>query len=243
MVRTLKKVKIIMQARMGSERLPGKVLIKIQGKSLLGHIISRMKKSNLKSDIIVATSTDEKDNLIEKECKNYGINVFRGSNLDVLDRFYNAAIKFNADHILRICCDNPFADYMLTDKAIEFYLKNNYDYVSTKGFPIGINVEIFSLKELQKAYEYGMKSYQREHVTPYIIENSSKAYYYSDIDYSQYRMTVDTKEDLLFAETVYSKLYTNPYFNYLDIINLLLKEPEIHLINKNIIQKQIINAK
>ncbi len=240
MVSTHKEVKIIMQARMGSERLPGKVLMKIKDKSLLGHIISRMKKSKLKSDIIVATSTDEKDNLIEKECNDYGINVFRGSNLDVLERFYNTAIKFNANHILRFCCDNPFADYVLVDKAIEFYIKNNYGYISTKGFPLGVNVEIFSLKELQKAYENGTNDYHREHVTPYIIENSTKYYYYSDIDYSKYRMTVDTKEDLIFAETVYSKLYNNnSYFNYIDVINLLLREHKIRLINKNIPQKVI----
>ena len=234
-----KEVKIIMQARMGSERLPGKVLTKIQDKSLLGHILTRMQKSRLHSGIIVATSTDAIDDAIERECDLYGVDVFRGSNSDVLSRFYHAAITYDARHILRFCCDNPFADPIVTDQAISYYQSNNYGYVATKNFPLGINMEIFPFEELEKAHESGKQPYHREHVTPYIIENAVKSYFESETDDSHYRMTVDTEDDMHFAQTVYEKLYAaNPFFSCRDILALLEREPKIKDINKHVIQKK-----
>jgi len=235
-----KEVMIIMQARMSSERLPGKVLRTLGDNTLLGHILSRMKKSVYAKDIIVATSIEGNDDAIEAECKLHCVNVSRGSQEDVLNRFYHAATQFRASHIMRICCDNPFIDYKTADRLIELYMQGDYDYADTKNYPLGIGAEIFPFTMLEKAEKLAHADYQREHVTPFIIENAkNKTTLLSDIDYSDYRFTVDTKEDWAFAQAVYSQLYTKGrYFDYREIIKLLETKPEIRNINKFVEQRK-----
>lgn len=240
----------IVQARMGSERLPGKVMKLLEGNTVLSHVIERISISKYVDDIIIATTDNTRDNCIEAEAKNYGVKVFRGSEGDVLSRYYYAAKANNVDTIVRITSDCPLIDSNVIDEIIQFFLENNYDIVSNAGsdlsnrtYPRGLDTEIFSFKVLEDAFNQASEKYQREHVTPYIYENSDKIYFYKSlIDNSQYRWTLDTIEDYRFIKEVYSHLYKGKHDFYLkDIIALLDLHTELMEINAHIEQKKIDN--
>lgn len=242
------RVGVIIQARMGSSRLPGKVMKNIEGKTILQHVIDRLKESKIVDEVIVATTINKIDDILEDECINLDIKCFRGSEDDVLSRYYFAAKENNLDVVIRVTSDCPLIDPIILDKMILFYLENNYDIVTNAGsdltkrtFPRGLDVEIFSFEALQYSYRNAKESYQKEHVTPYIYENSSKIFHYlNEKDYSNYRWTVDTEEDLIVIEKIYSYLYKDNRYFYLDeILDLFNKYPELFEINKHIEQKKI----
>ena len=236
------KIAAIIQARMGSTRLPNKTLELIEGKSLLEHIINRLKNSKKINEIIIATSENPKDNLIERFSIENKINFFRGSEEDVLDRYYKAAKKFKVSTIVRITADDPFKDPKIIDKIINSLLENsNLDYVSNTikpTFPEGIDTEVFTFKALEKAWKLAKEKEEREHVTPFIINNPSlfkTLNIENQEDLSNLRWTIDYPEDLEFAKKIYKKLYKeNHIFEMQDIIELLKKEPNLNEINKNI---------
>lgn len=244
---------IIIQARMGSERLPGKVLISIKGKSVLAHIVERLRHCNRIQDIVVATSVERKDDVIEDECNNINVKCFRGSEEDVLSRYYNAALKNKADLIIRITGDCPVIDYSIIDKMIEKFCKldemKKIDYMSNfdimkNTFPRGMDVEIIKMETLKIAYEYAEKLSEREHVTPYIYNNPNKfklmGYTNEGEDLSCYRLTLDTKEDFKLIEVIYENLYEKDNnFGMNDIINFIKSNPKVLDINKNVIQKTL----
>lgn len=242
------KVVAIIQARTGSTRLPGKIMKKLNEKTVLAHDIERIKQSKLIDDIVVATTTNPNDDIIEVEAKLIGVKVFRGSELDVLSRYYHAAKEDNTDVIIRITSDCPLFDPNLLDEMLYFYLKNQYDIVSNAGndlatrtYPRGLDTEIFSFAYLEQAYYNANKNYQREHVTPYIYENAKKIYYYKNtVDYSKYRWTLDTEEDWILISKIYNYLYHGAHDFYLeDIIKLLNEHPLLNDINKHIEQKEL----
>lgn len=246
-----KKIVAIIQARMGSTRLPGKVLYNLCGKPVLLHVIERIRRSKNVTDIIVVTSTDKANDEIRELCLKESVFVYSGSENDVLDRFYQAAKTIglnNTDLIVRITADCPLIDYNVIDKVISKYVSGKYDIVSNAGsdmtyrtFPRGLDVEVFSFGMLEKAFSNAKKTYQKEHVTPYIYENSNSAYYYmNDIDYSRYRWTLDTEEDWALISSIYDRLYLGEHnFGLEQILDLLRKEPELHDINKHIEQKKL----
>lgn len=242
------KIIAIIQARVGSTRLPGKVLKKLSDKTVLNHVVERVNQSQEIDNIIIATSNLEKDNLIEKECKKIGVSFFRGSENDVLSRYYNAAKENNADVVVRITSDCPLIDPNVIDEIVRFYKEENYDVVTNAGselmqrtYPRGLDTEIFSFEQLEVAFLNAEEKYQREHVTPYIYENSNEIFYYkNNIDYSQYRWTLDTQEDFKLISTIYEKFYRGKHNFYMkDIINFLSKHPQIACINQHIEQKKI----
>ncbi|WP_099190196.1 cytidylyltransferase domain-containing protein [Tepidibacter mesophilus] len=244
----MKKVVAIIQTRMGSTRLPGKVMKNLMGKTILEHVINRVKQSKLINEIVIGTTTLERDNIIAEECENCGVKYFRGSENDVLSRYYHAAKENNADIVVRITSDCPLIDPNVIDVIIKFYLDNNYELVTNAGvdlsqrtYPRGLDIEVFLFKTLQDAFVNAKLNYQREHVTPYIYENINSIYYYlNDKNYSKYRWTLDTKEDFELISRVYDKFYKGEHDFYLDeIVNFIIKNPEISKINAHIEQKKI----
>ena len=240
----MKKVVAIIQARMGSTRLPGKVMKDLCGKTVLAHDIERVRQSKYIDEIVIATTKFKEDDIILKEVSKNGAKVYRGSENDVLSRYYEAAKENKADVIVRITSDCPLIDPFIVDEV----LNSNYDLVTNAGvypenrtYPRGLDVEVFSFDILKKAFQEAKEMYQREHVTPFIYENSKNIYYYkNDIDFSKYRWTLDTEEDYKLIEIIYKKLYKgehNFYFN--DILKLFDDIPELFEINKNVRQKRI----
>lgn len=228
----------IVQARMGSTRLPGKVLQTILEKTVLEHIVDRLRCSKLVNKIIVATAEERTDDEIEYLCNRKNITCFRGSQDDVLDRFYRAALMFSADIVVRITADDPLKDPEIVDKAIQIMLENDYDYVSNTiepTYPEGIDVEVFTFAALKKAHQEARRASEREHVTPYIWKNPDEFKIYNfknGQDFSSFRWTLDTEDDLIFIRKVYTALYKEGQtFLMKDVLELIEKEPSLSLIN------------
>lgn len=248
MKKNYNNVVCIVQARMGSTRLPGKVLKKICGKTVLEHDIDRLKKIKNIDKIVIATTTLERDNFIVEEAKRLNIYYFRGSEEDVLSRYYYAAKENNANIIVRVTSDCPLIDSEVTEKIIQYYLDNDtkYDYVSNtiyRTYPRGLDTEVFSFKALEKAFNEAENLRDIEHVTPYIWDNSSifkLAQYKNEIDYSDLRWTLDTEEDFQLISSIYDKLYSKKgnQFDMSDILNLYKEYPELIKINEDINQKE-----
>jgi spore coat polysaccharide biosynthesis protein SpsF len=242
------KIDVIIQARMGSTRLPGKVLKDLKGKPIIWHVIERVKQSKLIDDVIIATTTSKQDNQIVEFCVDNNIKYYRGSEENVLERYYETAKHFDSDIVLRVTSDCPLIDPKVIDDILEFYLKNNYDLVTNAGmdlanrtFPRGLDIEIFSIEILEKAYVNAKKKYELEHVSPYIYENKFDIYYFKNQqDYSKYRLTLDTIEDYKLIEKIYDELYDSSHNFYMeDIIELLISKPKLYLINNKIKQKKV----
>lgn len=239
------KIVAIIQARMGSARLPVKVMMNILDKPMLWHVISRVKHANMLNDIVVATTTLNKDKQILELASEMGVKSYAGSKDDVLDRYYQAAIINKADVIVRITADCPLADPKVIDEVVRFYLDNDFDYVSTSiepTYPDGIDVEVFSFDSLKKAWNEAKFSSEREHVTPYIWKNPGIfkiKNYKNNENISYMRWSVDEERDLEFVREIYTNLYMDGNIFYMeDVINLLKKHPELVDINKDIIRNE-----
>ena len=242
------KTGVIIQARMGSTRLPGKVMKKLFDKTVLSHVIERVKQIDTIEEIIIATSTLERDKIIVNEAVKCGVEFFRGSENNLLSRYYNAAKKNNINNIVRITSDCPLIDPIVSNEIIEKYLNNNYVIVTNGGskekrtYPRGLDTSVFSFQSLKDAYINATEDYQREHVTPHIYETTDKKdiyYFQNDIDYSNYRLTLDEKADWKLIKKIYKELYSGEHNFYLsDIIQLLQKNPELPKIKKFVKQKK-----
>lgn len=240
----------IIQARLGSTRLPGKVLKKLSGKSVLEHVIYRVSKSNLIDQIIVATTTNKEDDKIVDECLKIGVNYYRGDENNVLSRYYETAFDKGYETIIRITSDCPLIDPKIIDNMIRYFNNENekyqLDYLSNslkETFPRGFDVEIFTFNSLKEAYENATLEYEKEHVTPYIYLNQDKftiKNYYNSNKYQNYRLTLDTYEDYLVIKNIYDNIYKeDSMFFYEDIISYLNQYPEIANINQHIKQKKL----
>jgi spore coat polysaccharide biosynthesis protein SpsF len=195
------KLGVIIQARMGSTRLPGKVLTNVHDKYLLDHIIYRLSFLKHLVTIVVATSTVAKDDAIDNHCSLKGIHCFRGSENDVLKRYYDCAVQYGFDNVVRLTADNPFTDIEELDRLISMHLEG-YDYChSFASLPIGVGAEIFNFQSLRKSYLEGFEEHHREHVDEYMLENP--AMFKTGVlnannkkKHPEVRLTVDTPEDL-----------------------------------------------
>ncbi|MCK5023362.1 MAG: acylneuraminate cytidylyltransferase, partial [Candidatus Aenigmarchaeota archaeon] len=202
MILSNEKVGLVIQARMGSTRLPEKVLMDLCGKPLLLHIIYIIRSLDENYMVIIATTTLPKDDAIKTFCDMYKILCFRGSEKDVLDRYYKTALTFNLDHIVRLTGDNPLIDGENLQHLIDEHLKNNADYSSNKsevdsGLPEGVGAEIFTFYALERSWREGKKDYHREHVDEYILENMGefnvlRVEAKEKVPYKNIRLTVDT---------------------------------------------------
>jgi spore coat polysaccharide biosynthesis protein SpsF (cytidylyltransferase family) len=236
------RIDVVIQARMGATRLPGKVMLEVLGKPVIWRVISRVSKAQLIDGLVVATTTKSEDDVIETFCRKNDISFFRGSDEDVLDRYYQCAKKHDLENIVRITADCPLHDPHVIDLVIKKYKSGNYDYISNTdppSYPDGIDVEIFSLYALEKAWTNATLSSEREHVTPYIRKNKNLfrvGNVQKETDLSELRWTLDQEEDFRFIQTVYEKLSgsKNDIFYIDDILELIDKFPELLNINSNL---------
>ena len=237
------KVVVIIQARMGSTRLPGKVLMDITGKPMLWHVINRIKSCKSIDQIVVATTTKEEDKAVIELTKECGVETFAGSEDDVLDRYYQAAKKFGADVIVRITSDCPVIDPQIVDEVIKEYAEEGYDVCGLSGeFPDGLDVSVFSFKTLEDTWRNAKLPSEREHVGPYMGKHPEKfkqGKYVKFDNLSHHRWSVDEERDLRFIREIYSRLYKpEAIFLTADILNLLEGEPDLLMINANIIRNE-----
>lgn len=230
---------------MGSTRLPGKILMPFCGNPSLIHFIERAKQSKLLDDLVVATSTLPIDDVVAawyKPC-------FRGSEQDVLDRFYQASIKYPADIYVRLTADCPLIDPYVIDDTIRYFLSNDFDYASNMvpqnqgpTFPRGLDCEVFTSQLLEEAWRNTTELYDREHVTPYMYQEKSNHSCYRNpnyiIDVERYRWTLDTPEDYEMISAIYEYFYKGKHdFYLLEILEYIQKNQRISDINAHVRQK------
>ena len=249
-----KKIGIIIQARMGSSRLPGKTLKNLNGKPSLWHVYNRCKASKLANIVVVATTTDKSDDPIEKFCKKYKIPYFRGDVNNVLSRYYGAAKKFKLDLIARVTGDCPLIDPSTIDRVFQSHTAQKCDYVSNvvpgeRTFPRGLDVEVFSFTALDKAFQEATESMETEHVTPYIWQNKKNEYKLGKIITApknltrpNYRLTIDYPEDFALIDMLYEKFSDHKIIPMAQVIKFLDEHPEIAFINKDCEQKHNAHA-
>jgi spore coat polysaccharide biosynthesis protein SpsF len=235
----------IIQARMGSTRLPGKVMMNIEDqKPVLYFVIKQLQECKLIDKIIVATTTNDEDNQIVNYSKNLGIDCFRGSSKDVLDRHYQCAKEYSISTIVRIPSDKPLIDPEVVDNVISVFNNNSYDYVtnflSNSTFPSGEEVEVFSMNGLEKVWRKAKLPSEREHVTPYFSNNEDKfeiTHIENSENLSHIRCAVDRMEDLELVRLIVSKIKKRPILMK-DVVALFDKEPELAKINRNVNRKE-----
>ena len=245
-VNNTRKVVAVVQARMGSSRLPDKVMKTICNKPVLELMLERLSKSKLIDEIVVATTTLKNDDVIYDWAKNAGYSVFRGSELDCLDRHYQVGKKFHANYAVKITPDCPFIDPSVVDNVIKFFLDNSnkYDYVSNAhppSYPDGLDLEIIHLSILEDAWKKSIDPIEREHTTTYIWKKPD-IFKIGNIMmpgtnnlFMKERWTLDYPEDFQFVKTVYENLYQNgKIFLMSDILKFLDKNPEIRKINNHL---------
>jgi spore coat polysaccharide biosynthesis protein SpsF len=241
------KTVAIIQARVGSTRLPGKVLLDICGKSVLNRVVDRVRKLFFVDEIIVATSDLRADDAVVAECSSIGVSVFRGSESDVLDRFVGAARETDATVCVRLTADCPLLDPGVSDHIISVFIEADHaaDYVSNKipqSFPRGLDTEVFSREALERAARDAREPYERVHVTPYMYRHPEIFTLISvtcDVDRADWRWPVDTPEDLDFVREIYRRLGPDGDFNWRDIIALIEREPSLMWINAGVRQKDV----
>jgi spore coat polysaccharide biosynthesis protein SpsF len=245
----------IVQARMGSTRLPGKVLEDIAGKPMLLWVVERVRRAETVDSVVIATTTEAGDDQVVKCCEENGIPFFRGENEDVLQRYLSAAREFRADVVLRITADCPLMDPKVIDKTVDAFLEHypEVDFVSNRGsdrirrtYPIGMDVEVMTVGALERAGREATKDFQREHVTPFLYQQAGSLRTLSvdsDGDYGSLRWTVDTAEDLAFVRQIYSRFPGQEDFGMQEILDLLAREPDLAKINAGVEQKSIQDAK
>ena len=241
----------IIQARMNSSRFPGKVMLDLCGKTVLSHVVGRVQACEDVDQVVVATTEHPIDQRIATEALKLGAEVYRGSENDVLARYYEAAKNFDAEIVIRVTADCPFFDPEVLSQMLnkfnclpltgfsKVYLSNT----RIRTYPRGLDVEIFNFPALELAYKNATLELEREHVTLYMYQHQDKFLLYdfkNDEDLSYYRWTLDTSEDFKFIETVYSELYKEgSIVSTEEVLDLLKIRPEICQLNAHVKQKNI----
>jgi glutamate-1-semialdehyde aminotransferase/spore coat polysaccharide biosynthesis protein SpsF (cytidylyltransferase family) len=239
------KTVAIIQARMSSTRLPNKVLADIAGHPMLWHVVNRVRQAQSLDEVVVATSHNPKDDEVAAYCCDQGIPCRRGSEDDVLDRYYQAAKAQEAEAVVRITADCPLMDPEVIDLLVRAFQKSDYDYVSNTlpyTFPDGLDVEVFSFRALEQAWREATKPSEREHVTPYLrlsgkfklfnVENGE------DLSRQRHRWTVDDPTDLEFIREIYKSFPAGPIFGMNEVLALLQRRPELQRINQETVMNE-----
>lgn len=242
------KIVAIIQARMGSTRLPGKVLMDLGGETVLARVLGRLRRAVMIEEIVVATTDSAADDAIIRECERLEASCFRGSEDDVLDRYYEAARMFAAEVVVRITSDCPVIDPDLVDETIRVFQLQCGDYCSNsfpRTYPRGLDIEVFSMNALEQGWRHAYQPYEREHVTPYFYEHPELfrlVSHQGQIDYSQYRWTLDTEGDLELLREIYARFGNKDDFSWREVIQLMEREPELAELNSHVIQKTLHGA-
>lgn len=239
------RVVAIIQARMGSTRLPGKVLKDLGGETVLARVVTRVRRATLLDEIVVATSVQPADDAIVQECERLSVACFRGDEADVLDRYYRAAQKFAADSVVRITADCPLIDPELIDAAVRAFLEQTADYATNSllvTYPPGLDVEVFTAEALACAWRSAKQDYERAHVTPYLYQNPGLFKIVSltaESDYSNYRWTLDTAEDLEMIRAIYEHFEQSGSIRWREVLRLMESEPKLAEVNSQVRQKAL----
>lgn len=234
----MKKIGVIIQARMNATRLPNKVMKDLGGKPELEQVFDRCKMADV-NEVIIATSDKKENEIIEQFCRERGIKCFRGSEEDVLDRFYRTALKYNLDIIIRITGDCPLISPEVINRAIKEFNEGNFDYLSNavkRSYPRGLDVEIFSLKALEESHQSAQGKPEREHVTSFIYGNPDKfriGHLMADnwLSHPEIRLCLDTPKDLDLLTIIYNSLKVTKTTPIKEVIDFLLEHPELIEIN------------
>lgn len=239
------KIVAIIQARMGSTRLPGKVLMDLGGETVLARAVLRLRRARLVQEILIATTTAGGDDIIIRECARLRLPFYRGSEADVLDRYYCASRECGAEVVVRVTSDCPLIDPELVDETVQILIEQHADYasnVSPRTYPRGLDTEAFTVTALEQVWREAREPHQREHVTPYFYEHPERfrlASARGQVDYNRYRWTLDTAEDLQLIRTIYSHFGNQDHFNWRDVIALMESEPELAELNSRVLQKSL----
>jgi spore coat polysaccharide biosynthesis protein SpsF len=239
------KIVAIIQARMGSTRLPGKVMKELAGETVLARVVNRTRRATLLDEVVVATTSAARDDVIVDECRRLGVPCFRGDENDVLDRYYQCARQFHAETIVRITSDCPLIDPQLIDRVVGEFHNSHADYASNglqASFPVGLGVEVISYDALKHAWRDAAKSYERAHVTLFLYRHPELFAVHSvtsDIDYSDHRWTLDTPEDIMLLEAILARLPDAQIATWHDVLEIVGREPELLSINSHIHQKAL----
>jgi spore coat polysaccharide biosynthesis protein SpsF len=258
------RVVAIIQARMSSSRLPGKVLLNIAGAPMLARVVARTSRATTVLQVLVATTTDASDEPVAACCDSMGVSYTRGSLHDVLDRYYQTASQSKADVVVRITGDCPVIDPVLIDDCVNTLLVGSFDFTCnrlpppfTRTYPIGLDTEVCTFAALEKAWNEAKETFHREHVMPFIYEGVSLvtenrslstgtsqrgfriAQLHHDPDYGQMRWTVDTPEDLEFMRQVYARFDGRDVFTWQEVLALVQRKPELAAINSTVRHKTL----
>jgi len=243
-----KKVAII-QARMGSSRLPGKVMKNIAGKPMLAHVCERIRRSKLINHIVVATTDELADDPIAFFCEENNIPHFRGKQFDVLDRYYQASLLFKANIIVRITADCPLVDPEMIDDVIQSFINQKVDFAANRlpppwkrSFPIGLDIEVCSFFALEKAWKEATLEFEREHVMPFLYDHPNRfktLLIHHEPDYGNRRWTVDTQQDFDMVEKIIEHFHPINDFSWVDVLDYVKLNPEIEMINQQVAAKSV----
>jgi spore coat polysaccharide biosynthesis protein SpsF len=258
------RIVAIIQARMTSSRLPGKVLLDLAGQPMVSRVVARTSRAATVDQALVATTTDASDDPVVALCDSKGIPCIRGGMHDVLDRYYQAASRSKADVVVRITADCPVIDPVLIDDCVNKLLEGSFDFTCnrlpppfTRTYPIGLDTEVCMFNALEKAWREASETFHREHVMPYLYEGvelsavsgqlstgvSPRGFRIAQLhhttDYGAYRWTVDTPEDLEFMRQVYAHFDGRDDFAWIEILNLIHAEPDLMKINMGVKHKTL----
>lgn len=241
-----KTLSIIVQAHMGSTRLPRKIMKPILGEPALYRMIERLRFGKKHTNIVIATSTLPADDVIIEACEKWGVNTFRGSDSDVLSRYYGAAQKYPADAYMRICSDSTMIDPAYNDRIIDTFFQNDYDFVAGgtsphQSWPYGIGGDIFTPELLEEAYKNASTPYEHEHVQPYMTEHAKNLFHMppEKENYRWLKLTLDYPGDYDMFCKVFEALYTpEKCFTLQDIVAFLKEHPDIAALNGSVVPKE-----
>lgn len=235
----------IVQARMGSTRLPGKVMLDVGGQPVLARVVTRLRRARNLSAVVVATVAQPASQPIIELCHDLQVPTFSGSELNVLDRYYQAAQHVRAHVILRIMSDCPVIDPNLVDECIRTFQDDNVDYASNtivRTYPRGLDTEIMTFAALERAWQSSVQHYERVHVTPYIYEHPDifrVRFITNPTDVSHYRWTIDTPDDLKLLRAIYAHFDNRDDFSWQDVLSLMKQTPALSAINAHIEHKPL----
>lgn len=243
------RVVAIIQARMESSRLPGKVLADIQGEPMLLRVARRVQRAQTVDQVVVATTTAETDNPVAALCRRERLACFRGDAIDVLDRVRAAAASQNADVVVRITGDCPVIDPDVIDQTVQAYLDSQPPvdlalnrFVDDRTFPIGLDTEVCSFKALDTAWREADQPYQREHVMPFLYDPPGRfrvLHVRNEEDLGSYRWTVDTPEDLAFIRAVFQHFAPDDSFGWHEVLGLVRSRPDLAAVNAGVQHKPL----
>ncbi len=229
---------------MSSSRLPGKILKDIGGEPMLVRVVNRVRRSRYIDQVVVATTDDRSDDAVESLCISRGIPLYRGSLFDVLDRFYQAALLFNASVVVRVTADCPLIDPVEIDHVIDEFIERNVDFAANRlpppwrrTYPIGLDIEVCKFAALERDWKEATDPHQREHVMPYIYEKKGRFKVHvidNPVDYGDMRWTVDTPQDLEVIRLIYKHFSNRDEFSWQEVLDLYEKQPELAKLNDNV---------